>query len=80
MSVPPYGLVADIPGLGPFEGACFVGGHDQMCMDLYLDPPFAEALMDKVTDTIIAFWDGFLSEVGDLVQVVAQGDHPGVPR
>ena len=51
-----------------------------MCMDLYLDPPFAEALMDKVTDTIIAFWDGFLSEVGNLVQVVAQGDHPGVPR
>jgi uroporphyrinogen decarboxylase len=73
-----YCLVADIPGLGPFEGACFVRGHGQFCVDLYLNVPFAEALLDKVTDTIIALWDLFLSEVGDYVQVVAQGDDVGM--
>ena len=73
-----YCLVADIPGLGPFEGACFTRGHDQFCMDLCLDVPFAEALLDKITETIIAFWDMFLSEVGDYVQVCAQGDDVGM--
>jgi uroporphyrinogen decarboxylase len=43
-------------------------------MDLYLDPKFAEALLDKMTETAIAFWDIFLSEVGDYVQVCANGD------
>lgn len=71
-------LVADIPGLGPFEGACFVRGHDQFCVDLYLDVVFAEALLDRVTETIIALWDLFLSEAGDYVQVVAQGDDVGI--
>ncbi len=73
-----YCLVADIPGLGPFEGACFVRGHDQVCIDLCLDPDFANALFDKMTDTIIAFWDLLLTEVGEYVQVVAQGDDVGM--
>lgn len=73
-----YCLVADIPGLGPFEGACFVRGHDQFCIDLCMDEKFAEALLDKITETIIAFWDDFLSEVGDYVQICAQGDDVGM--
>jgi uroporphyrinogen decarboxylase len=72
-----YGFVADIPGLGPFEGACFTRGHEQFCMDLCLDTRFAEALLDKITETIIAFWDLFLGEVGEYVQVCAQGDDVG---
>ncbi|MBN1671773.1 MAG: uroporphyrinogen-III decarboxylase [Kiritimatiellae bacterium] len=73
-----YCLVADIPGLGPFEGCCFVRGHDNFCVDLYTDPKFAEALLDKITDYIIAVWDHFLGEVGEYVQVVAQGDDVGI--
>jgi uroporphyrinogen decarboxylase len=73
-----YCLVADIPGLGPFEGACFTRGYDKFPMDLYLNQTFTEALMDKFTDTMIAFWDMFLDEVGEYVQVVAQGDDVGM--
>ncbi|MFC1712336.1 uroporphyrinogen decarboxylase family protein, partial [Candidatus Poribacteria bacterium] len=73
-----YCLVADIPGLGPFEGACFVRGHDNVCMDLYTNVKFIESLFEKMTDTIIAFWDLFLDEVGEYVQVVAQGDDVGM--
>ncbi len=73
-----YCLVADIMCLGPFEGACFTRGYDQFPVDLYWDRPFAEALLDKITETDIALWDVFLSEVGDYVQVVAQGDDLGM--
>jgi uroporphyrinogen decarboxylase len=73
-----YALVADIPGLGPFEGACFVRGHDRFCMDLCMDPAFAVALMTKMNDFIIAVWGHFLDEVGEYIQVAAQGDDVGI--
>lgn len=69
-----YCLVADIPAGGPFEGCCLTRGYDQFCMDLCLDPSFAEALLDKFTDTAIAFWDVFLGEAGEYVQICANGD------
>ena len=71
-------LVVDIPGLGPFEGGCFLRGHDNFCADFYENPSYAEAVMDKVTDTMILFWDRILREVGESVQVVAQGDDVGM--
>jgi len=71
-------LVVDIPGLGPFEGGCFLRGHGNFCADFYENPAYAEAVMDKVTDTMILFWDRILREVGEYVQVVAQGDDVGM--
>ena len=71
-------VIFDIPGLGPFEGACFLREHGDFCTDLYTDPVFAERLLDKVTDTMIAFWERILDQVGDLVDIVAQGDDVGM--
>lgn len=71
-------VVFDIPGLGPFEGACFLRGHGDFCADLYGDPAFAEALLDKVTDSCIRFWDEILRRAGPYVDVVAQGDDVGM--
>jgi uroporphyrinogen decarboxylase len=73
-----YAVVADIMCLGPFEGACFLRGYENFCVDLYWDTNFAEALLDKVTDTAIELWDAFLNEVGDYIQVAAQGDDVGM--
>ena len=70
----PYCLMADIPSYGPFEGCCLTRGYEQFCMDLHLDPAFADALLDKFTETAIAFWDIFLDAVGEYVQVCANGD------
>lgn len=75
-----YALVADIMCLGPFEGACVMRGYEKFCMDLYLDAKFAEALLDKLTDTAISLWDNFLGAVGSYVQVVAQGDDIGMQQ
>jgi uroporphyrinogen decarboxylase len=55
-----------------------VRGYEQFCMDLHLDRRFAEALLDKITETDIALWDHFLNAVGDYVQVVCQGDDVGI--
>jgi uroporphyrinogen decarboxylase len=71
-------IVLDIPGLGPFEGGCFLRGHDNFCADFYENPAYAEAVMDKVTDSMILFWGHLLDEVGEFVQVVAQGDDVGM--
>lgn len=73
-----YAIVADIMALGPFEGGCVLRGYEQFCVDLAWDPKFAEALLDKITDTDIELWDSFLDAVGDHVHVVCQGDDVGM--
>jgi uroporphyrinogen decarboxylase len=73
-----YAIVADIMCLGPFEGAGFLRGYENFCVDLYWDTKFAEALLDKITDTAIALWDAFLTAVSDYIHVAAQGDDVGM--
>lgn len=73
-----YAIVADIVCAGPFEGAAVLRGHEQFCVDLHWDPNFAEALLDKVTETALAMWEVYLREVGEYVHVVAQGDDVGI--
>jgi uroporphyrinogen decarboxylase len=73
-----YLVVADIMCLGPFEGACFLRGYEAFLTDLYLNPKLAEAILDKILEIDIALWDIFLDEVGDYVDVVAQGDDVGM--
>lgn len=73
-------LVADIMCLGPFEGACFLRGYDKFLTDLAWNPTLAEAILDKILEIDIQLWDVFLDQVGDLVDVVAQGDDLGTQR
>ncbi len=73
-----YAIVADCAGLNPFMGSCILRGYEQFCVDLHLDPKFAEALMDKITDSSIALWDVLLDAVGDYVQVVITSDDVGM--
>lgn len=73
-----YAIVADIMCRGPFELAVKLRGYERFLMDLHLDPRFAMALLDKITDTVIALWDVYLDAVGDYVQVVCQGDDVGM--
>jgi uroporphyrinogen decarboxylase len=72
-----FALVADIMCRGPFELAVKLRGYEQFLTDLHLDVPFVEALLNKITDTIIGLWDVYLSALGDCVEVVCQGDDIG---
>ena len=59
---------------GPFELGCALRGYEQFCMDLLLDVKLAEYLLDKNLDAALGFYDAFLSEVGEYIQVVGIGD------
>lgn len=73
-----YAVVADIMCGGPFEQACILRGYEQFLVDLHWDPAYAEALLDKITELDVALWDAFLTEVGDYIQIAAQGDDVGM--
>lgn len=63
--------------MGPFEMSGNLRGYENFLVDLYTDPQYAAALLDKNLENTIAFWDMYLNEVGDYVQVVCQGDDLG---
>ena len=71
-------IVAGIMCGGPFEQACCLRGFQDFCLDLHLDARFAEALLDRITDTDLALWDIYLDAVGEFAQVVCQGDDVGM--
>lgn len=73
-----YAIVVGHFMWGPFELGCALRGYDQFLMDLCLDTKYAEALMDRNLELAIGFWDAYLTEVGDYVQVCAQGDDLGM--
>jgi len=69
-----YAIVAEMICCGPFEQACWVRGFDDFLCDLYADPYMAEALMDKITQINLQFYDNYLEEVGEYIDVFCQGD------
>jgi uroporphyrinogen decarboxylase len=73
-----FAVVADIIDRGPFELAVKLRGYTQFLTDLYADPSFAVALLDKITETNIALWSIYLEAVGEYADVVCQGDDVGM--
>ncbi|UCB46837.1 MAG: hypothetical protein JSV25_05295 [Spirochaetota bacterium] len=73
-----WSLVADIICDGPFESGCMLRGYENFLTDLHINRPFAEALMNKITETDIILLERFLDAVGDYVDVVAMGDDVGM--
>ncbi len=71
-------ILTDIMCGGPFENSLWLRGFDQFPMDLVSNEKMASAVLDKITEYDIALWDVQLSEVGDLVDVVCQGDDMGM--
>jgi uroporphyrinogen decarboxylase len=73
-----HAIVCDFVCGGPFEQAQRIRGFEQFMVDIATDRPFATALLSKLTDNAIGFWDAMLSAVGDCVDVVCQGDDLGM--
>jgi uroporphyrinogen decarboxylase len=70
----PYAIVLADLIWGPFELGCALRGFDQFCIDLLQEPKLAETLLDLNLQLSIGFYDAYLSEVGDRIQVVGIGD------
>ncbi len=63
--------------MGPFEMSGNMRSYTKFLMDLYIDPEYATALLNKNLENTIGFWDVYLDEVGEYVDVVCQGDDLG---
>ena len=73
-----YAIVADAPGLGPFEASWVtLRGAEQFFMDMALNKPFVKALMERLNDIQVQLCKNYLTAVGDLIDVVMVGDDLG---
>jgi uroporphyrinogen decarboxylase len=57
-----------------YETCWYMRGLERWYMDLLEDPGFCEALLDKVLEFWLAYYSGFMSEIGELIDVVMIGD------
>jgi len=75
-----YALFFNAPCSGIFEQSTFLRGHENFYIDLIADPRLAEAIMDKMVEFYLGFWEEMLSIVGKYVQVVKMGDDLGTQK
>jgi len=68
-----YAVVAAIPG-GFVTWSQFMRGFEGWFLDLAADPKFAEALMDRTLDFLLALAGKLLEEVGPYIQIITFGD------
>ena len=67
----------NLAGGGVFENSWLRRGFNKFMEDMYLRPTIAEAIMDKVTEQQIQFYNMLLDEVGDYATLVGVGDDLG---
>lgn len=69
----PYAVISGISGV-VYETCWYMRGLEQWFMDMVEQPEFCEALLDRTLQFWLDWFRLFLSEVGDLVDVVMIGD------
>jgi uroporphyrinogen decarboxylase len=69
----PYAIVSGISGV-VYETCWYLRGLEQWFMDMLAEPEFCEALLDQTLKFWLDWFEGFLNEVSDLVDVIMIGD------
>ena len=62
---------------GLFEMAIRLRGMENALMDLMLDKKHAEELLDKILEVKLNYWDMALTDLADVVDVIAEADDFG---
>ncbi|MEE4216634.1 MAG: uroporphyrinogen decarboxylase family protein [Xanthomonadales bacterium] len=75
-----YVVGADAIKAGMLMNSLQLRGYDQFFMDLVLDVPLAEKLMDKITQTLKDMWTHYMEAVGPYVQVAYVTDDFGTQK
>ncbi len=65
-------LETDIGGI--YEWPCWLRGTENFLTDLAGDPAMAQAIMEKIAEFKIAFWEAALSGAGRYVDLVRESD------
>ncbi len=69
----PYAISTGISGV-VYEFCWYMRGLERWFTDMIENPGFCEALLDQTLEFWLDYFDGFLAEVGDLVDIVMIGD------
>jgi len=69
----PYAISTGIGGV-VYEICWYMRGLERWFTDMLENPEFCEALLDKTLIFWLDYFDGFLAEVGDIVDIVMIGD------
>jgi uroporphyrinogen decarboxylase len=69
----PYAVIGGISGV-VYETCWYLRGLEQWFCDLLTDPPFCEALLDKILGYWLDWFGPYLAEIGDILDVVMVGD------
>ncbi len=72
-----YVIGADAIKAGPLMSALQMRGYEQFFMDLVIDTEFADALLDRITQSLKRMWTRYMQEVGPYVQLVYVTDDLG---
>ena len=63
--------------VGPLEGMTWLRGFEQSMMDLALNPKLTQAIMEKIVELAIAYYNKVLPQVRDWVDVIGVSDDLG---
>jgi uroporphyrinogen decarboxylase len=69
----PYAISTGISGV-VYEICWYMRGLERWFIDMIENPGFCEALLDKTLKFWLDYFDGFMAEVGDIVDIVMIGD------
>ena len=62
---------------GMWEHAMWLRGYEQFFMDMILDKPIVEAIMEKILEIKMAYWGCYLDEIGDKALIISCADDLG---
>jgi len=72
----PYAISTGIGGV-VYETCWYMRGLERWFMDMIENPGFCGALLDHILEFWLGYYDSFMAEVGDVIDVVMIGDDLG---
>jgi len=69
----PYAISTGIGGV-VYEICWYMRGLERWYMDMIENPPFCEALLDRMLKFWLDYYTAFMNEVGDIIDIVMIGD------
>ena len=71
-------ILSGITGGGPMEMAAWMMGFEGFFAALAVQPDLADALLDRVLEIKLRFWQAILAEAGPYVDIVSESEDLGV--
>jgi uroporphyrinogen decarboxylase len=70
-------ILSGITGGGPMEVSAWMAGFENFFVALISDPDWADALLDKILETKLRFWESVLPTVASYVDIISESEDLG---